>query len=93
MKHASFMVGVVHRILGAGGAIAEVPKQVIIGLVDFDGKSDGIVYAVLEAFVGLDDLVVEGETGAEVNGIGADKVGIAFGMAKAVHVGVEAIGT
>ena len=86
------MIGVVGRIVGAGGTVAEVPKDIILGIVDFGAESrfflgaEGVDPARHHGFV------VDGQGGAEVLGVGADHIGIAFGVAEAIHVGIEAIG-
>ena len=88
---ALVVVDVCDGVLGAGGAVAEVPQEVVFREVDFNGKDHRLFDAVLETLVGLHHLIVEGQVGTQVDGVGAYQIGIALGIAKTVHMGVETV--
>ena len=87
------MIDVRCGIFGAGGAVAKVPQDAVFLEVDICGEGDGLFDAILERLVGLYLYVVDDQAGTEVFGVGADEVGIAFGVAETIHMGIETVGT
>ena len=72
-------------------AVAEIPFKLEVLVVDFRPEGDGAKGAAVYGVVLLDGLAVDEDCGRQVGGGGAHQIGIAFGVAKAVDVGVEPI--
>ena len=84
-----FIIGVCGGVLGACGTVAKFPKDVVIVGVDLGLESDGFVGAVFVGALFWDWGFVHRDLRAEVYGLRANHVGIAFGHAETVDMGVE----
>ena len=80
------------RVGGTGRTIAKAPFEGIVFRVDLGKERHGFFGTIGVGLIGLDEDVVDGDAGAEVDGIGAYQISVSPGAAKAVDVGVEAIG-
>ena len=87
------VIDVCGGVVVAGEAIAKVPLERVCGGVDVGQESHVFFCAVGKAFIGFDTDVVDGDAGAEVDGVGSYHVSIATGIAESVNVGVDAVCT
>ena len=89
------MVFIVMRdgVVSACGAIAEIPYQVVVDEVDIGTEGEVFQYAFCDGVVWVDGCLVDGDGGGEVCSFRSGHISIASGIAKAIDVGVEAVGT
>ena len=80
-------------VVGTGGTIAEVPKQVVVVQADFGSEGDRVKGAVANGVLRLDDDIVDDERGGEVGSLRSHQIGVTSITAKAINMSIEAVWT